>query len=87
MNCNILKWESLTQISVDSAELLHRTPAMARAIALEKNTAEAQLMAAYQIDPTIITEWRRYYVDVNITLGMTCRFATQTWLILARAAS
>jgi inosine-uridine nucleoside N-ribohydrolase len=29
-----------------------------------------ELMAAYLIDPSIITEWRRYYVDVDITLGM-----------------
>lgn len=29
-----------------------------------------ELMAAYIIDPTIITEWRRYYVDVDLSFGM-----------------
>jgi purine nucleosidase len=87
-------WPKLTLITVDLAEKLHKTPAMAQAIAQGKNTAEAQLydelvmkpyragkplqwfrmpdelMAAYLIDPTIITQWRRYYVDVDTTLGM-----------------
>lgn len=29
-----------------------------------------ELMAAYLIDPTIITSWQRYYVDVDTTMGM-----------------
>ncbi len=87
-------WPKLTLITVDLAEKLHKTPAMAAAIAKGANAAEArlydelvmkpyrahepmqwfrmpdELMAAYLIDPSIITEWRRYYVDVDITLGM-----------------
>jgi len=87
-------WPKLTLITVDLAEKLHKTPAMAEAIANGKNAAEAdlydelvmkpyrahqplqwfrmpdELMAAYLIDPSIITEWRRYYVDVDITMGM-----------------
>jgi purine nucleosidase len=87
-------WPKLTLITVDLAEKLHKSPAMAEAIARGANAAEAQLydelvmkpyraheamqwfrmpdelMAAYLIDPTIITEWRRYFVDIDITLGM-----------------
>jgi purine nucleosidase len=87
-------WPKLTLITVDLAEKLHKSPAMAEAIAKGSNAAEAQLyealvmkpyrahqplqwfrmpdelMAAYLIDPSIITEWRRYFVDIDITLGM-----------------
>jgi purine nucleosidase len=87
-------WPKLTLITVDLAEKLHKSPAMAEAIAKGSNAAEAQLyealvmkpyrahqplqwfrmpdelMAAYLIDPSLITEWRRYFVDIDITLGM-----------------
>lgn len=87
-------WPKLTLITVDVAEKVHKTPAMADAIASGKNEAEAklykqlvvdpyragkrlqwfrmpdELMAAYIIDPSIITEWRRYYVDIDLSFGM-----------------
>ena len=88
-------WPKLTIVTVDVAEKLHRTPAMAEAIAHGHNAAEAQLyeelvlkpyrehkplqwfrmpdelMAAYLIDPSIITETRRYYVDIDTMQGMS----------------
>ena len=88
-------WPKLTLITVDVAEKLHRTPAMAEAIAKGNNAAEAklyeelvmkpyrehkplqwfrmpdELTAAYIIDPTIMTEMRRYYVDVDTMQGMS----------------
>ena len=87
-------WPKLTLITVDLAEKVHKTPAMAEAIANGKNTAEAalyeelvmkpyrehkplqwfrmpdELMAAYLIDPSVITETRRYYVDIDTMQGM-----------------
>lgn len=87
-------WPKLTLVTVDVAEKIHRTPAMAEAIANGRNLPLAglyrqlvvepyqrgetlqwfrmpdELMAAYLIDPSIITEIQRYYVDVDITLGM-----------------
>ena len=88
-------WPKLTIVTVDVAEKLHRTPAMAEAIAHGQNAAEVQLyeelvlkpyrehkpqqwfrmpdelMAAYLIDPSIITETRRYYVDIDTMQGMS----------------
>jgi inosine-uridine nucleoside N-ribohydrolase len=88
-------WPKLTLITVDLAEKIHKTPAMAEAIAHGQNTAEAalydelvmkpyrehkpqqwfrmpdELMAAYLIDPSIVTETRRYYVDIDLMQGMS----------------
>jgi inosine-uridine nucleoside N-ribohydrolase len=88
-------WPKLTLITVDLAEKIHKTPAMAEAIAHGQNEAEAalyeelvmapyrehkpqqwfrmpdELMAAYLIDPSIITETRRYYVDIDLMQGMS----------------
>jgi inosine-uridine nucleoside N-ribohydrolase len=88
-------WPKLTLITVDVAEKIHKTPAMADAIAHGQNAAEAalyeelvmkpyrehkplqwfrmpdELMAAYLIDPSIITETRRYYVDIDLMQGMS----------------
>ena len=88
-------WPKLTLFTVDLAEKLHKTPAMAETIAHGQNRAEARLyeelvvkpyregkqlqwfrmpdevMAAYLIDPTVITETRRYFVDVDTMMGMS----------------
>jgi inosine-uridine nucleoside N-ribohydrolase len=88
-------WPKLTLITVDLAEKVHKTPAMAETIANGQNQAEAalyeelvmkpyrehkpqqwfrmpdELMAAYLIDPSIITETRRYYVDIDSMQGMS----------------
>jgi purine nucleosidase len=88
-------WPKLTLITVDIAEKIHKTPAMAESIAHGQNQAEAalyeelvmkpyrehkpqqwfrmpdELMAAYLIDPSIITETRRYYVDIDLMQGMS----------------
>lgn len=87
-------WPRLTLFTVDVSEKIHRTPAMAEAIAAGKNTPVAalyreqvvepylrgkpqpwfrmpdELMAAYLIDRSIVTEIRRYYVDVDLQEGM-----------------
>ncbi|MDE3103577.1 MAG: nucleoside hydrolase [Acidobacteriota bacterium] len=88
-------WPKLTLVTVDVAEKVHKTPAMAEAIAHGQNKAEAmlyeelvmkpyrahqpvewfrmpdELMAAYLIDPGLITAMRRYYVDVDTMQGMS----------------
>jgi purine nucleosidase len=88
-------WPKLTIITVDVAEKIHKTPAMAETISQGKNEAEAalyeelvikpyrehkplqwfrmpdELMAAYLIDPSIITETRRYFVDIDLMQGMS----------------
>jgi purine nucleosidase len=87
-------WPKLTIFTVDVAEKIHRTPAMAEAIANGRNKPLAdlyrqlvvepyrqgrqlqwfrmpdELMAAYLIDPTLITEFRRYYIDIDTMPGM-----------------
>ncbi len=93
-------WPKLTLFTVDVSEKVHRTPAMAEAIAKGANKPVAELylhrvvepyrqnkpqqwfrmpdelMAAYIIDPTLITETRRYYVDIDTMQGMNYAAST-----------